>query len=549
MTKPLYRLTDDQRIPRRTSKCQLLLNKLTMSISHNPPSATTLVRHVFAFHKHVLVVAAISMAVHSIVPATAVAQQSTATSDTLTLSLSDALRRGLHDGEEAKLASAAIEDAGQQVASVRSGVFPQLSGRLGYTRTIRTPFGSGGGFTLPDSLKFTPDPMASIEERLRYLEQNTPNAGLGALSSLFTGLPFGQKNTYIATLSITQTVFDPSVFAGLKIAKEFEQMTKSQATEQRLDVALNIIQAYYDAVLADRLATIVAGSADQLAAQARQVNLVRAAGNASDLDVLRVEVDLQNIEPQRVEALNQRDVALLNLKRLINVPITQPVALTDLLQANGFRAVPDEIIAQLADNALKQREAIAARDREVSIRQQQVSLAKGAYLPTVSMSANFGKQALPSDFVPSSADFKDDWNAGVAVSIPIFSGGKHKADVEIARVQLKTSELQLAQLREAVSLDVAQQRGQLERASALIRARAQTVAQAERVYALTNLSYERGQQTSLELSNSRLQLQQARGNEAQALHDYYIALAKLLRAAGATETEITSRAIQTGASR
>lgn len=517
----------------------------------NAPRPFTATLRSAVVHKKVLAAAMLTIiAVAFTSPASVSAQQTAVTTtDTIALSLSDALRRGLNDGEEAKLATASVEVAGQQVASVRSGVFPQFSGRLGYTRTIRTPFGSSRGFSLPDSLKFNPDPMASIEERLRYLEKNTAHAGLGALSSLFSGLPFGQKNTYLATLSITQTVFDPSVFAGLKIAKEFEQMAKSQATEQRLDVALNIIQAYYDAVLADRLATIVAASAEQLAAQSRQVNLVRAAGNASDLDVLRVEVDLQNIEPQRVGALNQRDVALLNLKRLINVPINQPVALLDQLQADGFRAVPGDFVAQLADNALKQREAIAASDREVDIRHQQVSLAKGAYLPTVSMSANFGKQALPSDFIPSTADFRDDWNAGLAISIPIFSGGKRKADVELARVQLKTSELQLAQLRESVSLDVAQQRGELERASALIRARAQTVAQAERVYSLTNLSYERGQQTSLELSNSRLQLQQARGNEAQALHDYYVALAKLLRAAGATVGEITSRAIQTGASR
>lgn len=471
---------------------------------------------------------------------------SVATAEPIALSLSDALRRGLKDGEEAQLARAAIDDANQQVASVRSGVFPQLKGQLGYTRTIRTPFGSRTGFSLPDSLKFMPDPMATVEERLRYLEQNTPNAGLGALSSLFTGLPFGQKNTYIATLSITQTIFDPSVFAGLKIAKEFERMASSQATEQRLDVALSIIQAYYDAVLADRLATIVTGSAEQLTAQARQVNLVRSAGNASDLDVLRVEVDLQNIEPERVAALNQRDVAVLNLKRLVNVPVGTPVILTEHLDADGVQTIPAGVIATLVENALKQREAIAAREREVTIRHQQVALAKGAYFPTVSMSANFGKQALPSDFLPGASDFRDDWNAGVAIQVPIFSGGKRKANVEIARVQLRTSELQLAQLRETVSLDVAQQRGELERASALIRARAHTVSQAERVYSLTNLSYERGQQTSLQLSDARLQLQRARGNEAQALHDYYIALAKLLRAAGATENEIATRAVPAG---
>ena len=469
-----------------------------------------------------------------------------ATRDSVPLSLSEALRRGMSESEEVKLANQSVVEAKEQVASARSGIFPQFDGRLSYQRTIRSPINTGGGFALPDSMQFRPDSLATIAQRLSYLERNTPSAGLGALSSLFTGLPFGQKNTYLGTISISQTLFDPSIFSGLKIAKDFEEAAGAQATEQRLDLGLDVIEAYYGAVLADRQSTIVTYSAEQLLAQAEQVRLIRAAGNASDLDVLRVEVDLQNVEPQRVAALNQRDIALLNLKRLINLPIAQPVKLTETLSSVGFTPVPDAVVASLTSMALERRAAIEAKQLEVKIREEQVSLAKGAYLPRLAANASFGKQALPSDFLPSGGDFKDDWSAGVSVQIPIFNGFKRKAEVEIAKVQLRTSELQLSQLRESISLDVEQQRGELLRAAALIRARTQTVSQAERVYELTNLSYERGLQTNLQLSDARLQLQQARGNEAQALHDYYVALARLLRASGATEAELAQRATPEG---
>lgn len=467
--------------------------------------------------------------------------------DTVVIGLADALRRGMDEGEEIRLAEAAIDEARLQVSSARSGIFPQLSGRLSYQRTLRTPLNTGSGFSLPDSLMFRPDSLASIEQRLGYLERNTPNAGIGALSSLFSNLPFGQRNTYLATLSLSQTVFDPNVFTGISIAREFERMSQSQATEQRLDVALGIIEAYYDAVLASRLADITTLSAEQLGAQLRQVRLVRAAGNASDLDVLKVEVDLQNMEPQRVAALNQRDIALLNLKRLTNIPIEQPVQVADSLSTSGFRPIAALSVNSLVDGALTRRANIEARERELSIRQSQVRLAKGAYLPRVALTANFGKQALPGNLLPSAGDFRDDWNVGFAVQVPIFAGGQRKADVQLAYVQERRTELQLAQLKESVALDVAQQRGELERASALIRARSQTTSQAERVYSLTNLSYEKGLQTSLQLSDARLQLQRSRANEAQALHDYYVALAKLLRAAGAPVQEFPAqRAIAGG---
>ena len=469
-----------------------------------------------------------------------------APTDTLVIGLSEALRRGLQSGEESQLAEVTIEQARHQASSAKSEIFPQLSGRLSYQRTLRTPFSSGSGFSLPDSLQFRPDSLASVDQRLAYLEKNTPNAGLSALSSLFSGLPFGQKNTYLATLTVSQTVFDPAVFTGITIAREFEQMAQSEATEQRLDVALRIVEAYFDAVLASRMEAITSASAEQLAAQLRQVTLVRAAGNASDLDVLKVDVDLQNIEPDRVAALNQRDIALLNLKRLTNISIDQPIRIADSLATTGFRPIADATIRTLVDGAIARRASIDAREHELSIRNAQVSLAKGAYLPKVSLSANFGKQALPSNLLPSANQFRDDWNVGLAVQVPIFNGGKRRADVQLADVQRRQTELQLAQLKESVALDVAQQRGELDRAAALIRARAQTASQAERVYSLTNLSYEKGLQTSLQLSDARLQLQRSRANEAQALHDYYIALAKLLRAAGAPVNDFPAQRASTG---
>lgn len=451
------------------------------------------------------------------------------------LTLSDAVRRALGESEEVRLAESQVQEARNQVDASRASLYPQINGDLSYQRTLRSPVNTGGGFDLPDSLSFSPDTTASLAERIRYLERRTPTAGLAALGSLFSDLPFGQKNTYVGRLGITQKVFDGAAFAGLQIAREFTRRVEDQASEQRLSLALSVVEAYYGAVLADRLATIVDLSANQLEQQLAQVRLIRSAGNASDLDVLRVEVERQNVEPQRVTALNQRDVALLNLKRLINVPLTQPVALIDALDAAPFAPVPDERLAAIIAEAQARRATISAAERQVRIRQQQVEVARAAYLPTVSVSANFGKQALPSDLIPGAGEFRDDWNAGITVRIPLFDGGRRRADVSVAAVQLRRSELELAQLREAVSVDVARQRGELQRAAVLIRAREQTTAQAQRVYELTTLSYERGLQTPLQLADARLQLQQARANEAQALHDYHVALARLMRAAGQPE--------------
>lgn len=468
--------------------------------------------------------------------------------DTVRLTLGEAMRRALGSSEEIALAESRLAEASEDVAAARSGLFPQVSGQGSYLRTIRSPFGGGGAsFELPDSLRFSPDTTTDLTQRVRYLEQNVATAGIAGLSSAFSGLPFGQKNTYAASVSIKQTLFDPALFSGVRIAREFEAVAEARATEERLDLALAVIEAYYGAVLAEDLVEITRESAGQLQAQLAEVRLVRQAGNASDLDVLRVEVERQNLEPQVVAAQNARAIALLNLKRLINIPVAQAVSPVDELVTGDFTPVSANDIADIVGAAEAQRADIEAAARQVAIRRHQVTLAKQSFLPTVTANAAFGAQALPTDFWPGGSDFRDDWSVSVGISLPIFSGGRRTADVDKAQEQLRQAELQLTQLREQVSLEVEQQRGELQRTTALIRARAQTSEQAATVYELTRLAHERGLQTALQLSDARLQLRQARSNEAQALHDYYIALARLVRAAGAVPGNIDSRFGQTGA--
>ena len=87
--------------------------------------------------------------------------------------------------------------AAAQVRSARSSLLPQINTQVGYTKTIRSVF-QGAGFEIPDSLRFEPDSLAALAERVAYLERNTPNAAFGALGSLFGNLPFGRENAWLA---------------------------------------------------------------------------------------------------------------------------------------------------------------------------------------------------------------------------------------------------------------------------------------------------------------------------------------------------------------
>lgn len=470
------------------------------------------------------------------VPAAGAAQEPAAPvaaqrADSASLTLDEAVRRALGQSEEVRLARSQVELADAQVTSARSGALPQLSANLGYTRTFASAFSGGGSFTLPDSLQFRPDPSLPLEERVRYLEDRTPLAGLGGLGALFGDLPFGQENAYAATFSASQLLYSGGrTGAALNIARNYRDAARLNLTEETAEIELQVRSAYYRALLAQQLEGIAEAGLEQAEAFLRQERLRQSAGRASELDVLRAEVSRDNLRPQMVQARNAAELAKLDLKRLVDLPLGQPLRLATPLAPPPAAELARATLAP--EVSVAQRAALAAAERQVAIREQQVRIARGAFLPSVSLSMNYGRQLFPSTTFALDEPWRTDWTAGVNVNIPLFNGGQRTADLQTARVERERAELQLSQLREAVQLQAEQARGERERASTAIAARERTVEAAQRVHDLTVLRYDQGLATQLEVSQARLELLQARSNLAQAIADFYIADAGLVRATG-----------------
>lgn len=460
------------------------------------------------------------------------ARAAVAAADTVPLSLDDAIGRAAGQSEEVRLARAQVDLAEAQVTTARSAALPQLNANINYTRTFASPFQTGGGFTLPDSLRFEPDTLASLAERVRYLERRVPTAGLGGLGSLFGNLPFGQENAYTAALTGSQLLYSGGrVGAALNIAASFEEVARLGLREETANVSQQVQAAYWRAALAEEMERIATEALAQAERFLADVRLRFEAGTASELEVLRADVEQENLRPQLIQAQNAAQLARLDLKRLVNIPLQQPVRLTTALTTPSPAELAEPGLAPEAD--IERRAALAAAEQQVEIAAEQVRIARGAFLPQVSLSMNYGGQLFPNSPFELSGQWRRDWNATVGVQIPIFSGFQRQGELAQARVGLEQRRLQLAQLREGVRLEYEQALGERERARTAIAARQRTVQQAQRVHDLTVLRYEQGLATQLEVSDARLALLQARTNVAQAIADYRIADVGVARAIGA----------------
>ena len=432
------------------------------------------------------------------------------TRDTIPLSLETAVERALSVGDEVLLARAQIELAEAQLMTARASALPQLRISSAYTHVIE-------------------------------------NARAQAVGQIFN-----QPNSYSTNANLSQSIFQGGrAFAGMRAASRLRSAARLTADEARNNTSYNVQQAYLQALFAQQLTEIQGANLELADAQLRQISQFETAGRAARYDVLRARVQRANIEPQVIQARNDYDLAVLELKRLANIPAEQPLVLTTRLDPASVQ----QMVA-LVDQAtsIENRPSVRAAELISEARHEAVRVARADLLPSINVFVQSGYQAFPLNGFPTRAGALDpvpcapgstqtnctrqnggwfsDRSVGVQVSWALFDGLRAKGNIDAAQANAKIADLQLAQEREDVALEIEQARATFEAARALFAARQENAGEANEAFRLASLRFTRGLSTQLDVSDAQIALMTARTNEARAVYDLYLAAAELARAQG-----------------
>ena len=431
--------------------------------------------------------------------------------DTLRLSLQDAVSLAQRQSDEVGVAAAQTDVADARLGTARANTLPQL--RLNSTYT--------------------------------HVYESARGQAVGAV--------FNQPNTYSINSNLSQTFFSGGkLLNSTRSAGESREAARHDEREQVALVTLDVQRAYLQALYMARMAAIQDTNLALATSRLTQVEQFERAGQAARYDVLRARVERANIEPLALQAHNDEELALLDLKRVINIPIDQPVALTSRINADSAATV----LAELADTATAiDRAAVRSAELTLAARRLDISVARADYYPTISGFIQMGYAAYPipgqgfptargtlaENFCPigsapgrlcQNGGFFTDQQAGINVSMPLFDGFRVKSNVDLAQAEARLAELSLRQQRESVALEVARARAELRRSQAVFAARRQNSAEAAEAFRLASLRFARGLSTQLEVSDAQLALLTAESTEARATYDLFLASADLARALG-----------------
>jgi outer membrane protein TolC len=471
-----------------------------------------------------------------LVSATASAQQGAVRR----VSLEEAIALADRSSETVAIARAGVTRANGQQLIARSQFLPQLNLQGSYARTLASQF-EGFSFGGPDTNTFrslcTPEiPQgATPAERQAALDQarTCPAAGGGPD---FSSVGFGALNQWTVGLQFSQPVFTGGRATGNRIAASSgRRVADIELAAQRAQNILEVTQAYYNAVLAERLSDIAQATLSMSDDVLRQTSRARQVGSSSEFELLRAQVARDNQVPVLLQRRSDRTVAMLRLKQLLEIPLDDSLELSTSIDDAPVPTVAGVAVMDssagaarpVADTAVDTRASVRQAVESVRAQQGLLRAAKADRWPTLSITSGYQRLFFPTSVFPELNDFRENWTIGATMNVSLLSGGRTKGGVLMAEANLREAEARLKQAREVAALESRIALNQLEQAEAMWRASAGTAEQARRAYSIDQIRYREGISTQTELSQSQLLVEQAMVNRAVAARDLAVARMRL----------------------
>jgi len=338
--------------------------------------------------------------------------------------------------------------------------------------------------------------------------------------SVFMGgnrIKSGLKNVYTGSLDLDQVIWaGGKINTGIRMADLYAAASDEQFKTAGNDIAKAVRQTYYSVLLSSSLATIQRESLNLALQHLRTIEAQYKQGLASDLSVLRQQVEVSNTEPALTQAWNLYEENLIELKNLLGLDPESEITLTDGLTCarNGPGEITELYKAALL-NRPEYRDAKIQRDLYL----ETIKTEQAAHYPYVSAFASRQFQGQSDSGFPGEAGQSWSTTAGLNISLPIFSGGSTSSKVRQARLQAEIAGTNLRELERKIKIAVKKAWLGLNEASMRLASQATSVETSRKALAATEVRFKNGLASQLELNDTSLALNRSQTLYIQALHD------------------------------
>lgn len=365
------------------------------------------------------------------------------------------------------------------------------------------------------------------ESRSAYYPQISASAAYSRISPM-TGAATGSGSSaeydqYTSSVSLNQTLLNfGKTSSSVDISKYNLESSRSDLQTTQDSVILSVKQAYYGVLQARRNRNVAADVIKQFQLHLDQAKGFYDVGTKAKIDVIKAEVDFSNAKLSLINAENTLKIAWVTLNNVMGTPDAPDYDIEDNLSFQQYAVTLEEAMARAYENRPDLKSIIAKRQAaEINI-----SLARTGHYPTLSGNASYNWAAETLSAIDHG------WEAGVVLTVPLFSGFLTSQQVAEAKASLYAEQANEEALRQQILLEVRQAYLNLQAAEASIATAKLAADQAQENLDLANGRYAAGVGSPIEVSDAFATYVAARANHTVSLSNYKIAQANIEKAMG-----------------
>ena len=384
-----------------------------------------------------------------------------------------------------------------------------------------------GPWSLSDCINYALEHNLSVQQgeltvEQREVELNTaqnrrlPTVSASASENLSFGRGLTADNTY-SNSNTTSTSFslggNVPVFQGFQITNgiKLSELNLAAATadleKARDDIRVAVAQAYVQILYNQELLRVAREQAAHDEELLEQIRERLEVGKVSAAEVSAQQATLAQSRQSEIQAEGNLNIALLDLTQLLELPSPE-----------GFSIVTPEVgdPAQtllmrpeaIYEEAVAVKPAVEAARLNVDYAELGIARAKGAYLPTLSLSGGLGSNFYTnSKFAsdPFGTQLKNNFSqyVGLSLNIPIFQGFSVRNNVRTAELSYKGQQIQLESVKKALYKEIQQAYYNAVTAQARFAGSRETEESARQHYELTEEKYKVGKAGVADYNDAR----------------------------------------------
>lgn len=331
-------------------------------------------------------------------------------------------------------------------------------------------------------------------------------------------LLFQPHNNYNVNVGLTQTIWDfGKTKAQVEKAKAELQGSQQNIDAARMQVAAQVTNIYYSMIylkksiqLQDTVIAFYEKNKKIIEGKIRQ-------GDALQVDLINVENSIDQEKNRKIEFQRQyeRQTALM----AYTTGLAEEPSGTEF---DFAYATAEEL------NATSNPDVLAAENR-VAAAEADARYIESNRLPSLSFQAAAG---VRNGYQPDIDEMRFNYLAGVTLNVPIFQGSRLRQNVVVARRSLELSEISKTNLTNTLQKDWQSARADLAAYRRQEQNAATQVNASREALRLTQVRYERGVATYLDLVFASANLQRAMLTQLQFTYQATLASTELVRLQG-----------------